>query len=606
MIRRGPRSFPRQEGNELQRLYRWVAVPAIASLLLSACSGGGETGQGASNQDVQISKDVPEGGTLRLVGSADVDFMDPAAMYATLSWFLARGVFRTLVTYPGDVTDLDAQNDLVPDLAKDLGRPNADNTQWTYTLKPGVTYGPALGNETVSGVTGEPIVCEDFKYAFERLFIDSVGSGYPFYYDDIEGVDGFSKGDADEISGIGCPSPDTIVFDLTEPVGDWDFRMAMPAASPVPRDAAEIYDAKDDSDYDKHVVATGPYYIEEWSPGERIQMKRNHEWDPGTDDVRHAYVDDVDWRMGFQNDIAIQKVVTNEYDVSLDIRPTAASLQNILGDPELSKRLIVEPDGCNRFIYMNTTVEPFDDQAVRAAVNVAIDRENLLRIMGGPTRGDIATSILPPGMEGSLSPDEFNPYETPNMAGDMERAKQMLADAGYPDGFDGELLMVGASAEPDDRLLESIRVDLENLGFSNIEAKPVASPNHYTQYYSIPDKNVAIGTSPGWCKDYNSAISFFDPLFKSSSILESGNSNFSEVDDPEMDRLIEEAETESNPQERIARWKEANRYATDQAYFVPWLWQKTAIMESDRVVNGYFFGFTANVDWVNVGVRPER
>src|SRR5687767_14323003 len=105
--------------------------------------------------------------------------------------------------------------------------------------------------------------------------MDSVGSGYPFYYDDLEGVDDFRKGEVDSISGIECPSSDRIVFKLTEPVGDWDFRMAMPATSPVPRAAAEKYDSKDDSEYDAHVVATGPYYISEWAPGERIQMERN-------------------------------------------------------------------------------------------------------------------------------------------------------------------------------------------------------------------------------------------------------------------------------------------------------------------------------------------
>ncbi|MGH2753747.1 MAG: ABC transporter substrate-binding protein [Actinomycetota bacterium] len=588
------------------RSQRSLGLLVVLGLVAGACSGGGDTsGRGTSNEDVQLSADVPQGGTLRLVGSADVDFMDPAAMYATLSWFLARGVFRTLVTYPGNVTDLDEQNELVPDLAASVGEPNADNSRWTYTLKPGVTYGPALGNESVSGVTGEPIVCEDFRYTFERLFVDAVGAGYPFYYDMIEGAEEFSNGDADEIAGIECPSPDTIVFNLTEPVGDWDFRMAMPAASPVPRGAAERYDTREDSNYDNHVVATGPYYIEEWEPAERITLARNPDWDPSTDEVRHAYVDAVDWRMGFENDVAIQSIVDDEYDVTLDIRPSGPALENVLSDPELTERLIVEPDGCNRFVYMNTTVEPFDDAAVRAAVNVAIDRENLLRIIGGSTRGEIATSILPPGIEGALGPEEFNPYETPNMAGDIERARQMLADAGYPDGFDGDLLMVGASGEPDARLLESVRVDLEALGFSDIEAKPVASPNHYTQYYSIPEKNVAIGTSPGWCKDYNSAVSFFDPLFRSSSILESGNNNFSEVDDPRLDGLIDEAAAESDPRERIEKWAEANRYATEQAYFVPWLWQNAAILQSSRVVNGYFFGFTANIDWVNVGVRSS-
>jgi peptide/nickel transport system substrate-binding protein len=455
----------------------------------------------------------------------------------------------------------------------------------------------------VPGVTGEEIVCEDFKYALERVFIPSVGGGYPFYYEIIEGAPEFADGKADEITGIECASDKEITFRLTEPAGDWPLRVAMPAASPVPQRYAEQFDKKKDSDYDKHVLATGPYFVSKWTPGELIQLQKNQEWSQDTDDVRSAYVDGVSWKLGFDNDVGVQKVLDGDYHFGLDVSPQGPALQRVVQDPELRQNMINEPSLCTRYLYMNTTVEPFDDIRVREAVNWAIDRANIKRLQGGPITGDIATSIIPPGMGGYLSPDEYNPFATEGMQGDMDKAKQLMADAGFANGYDKPILMVGASDPPHDKYAETVRSDLQELGFSNIEVKLPAFPNQYTQFYSIPDKNVAIGTSAGWCKDYNDAFTFMDPLFHGSNILQSGNQNYSELDDPELNQAIDEAAQLPPGSERDAAWEEANRMGTELAVWVPWSWDKETIIQSGDVVNAIYNTFFSHIDWVNVGIQ---
>lgn len=583
------------------KLLRLFAALLAFALIAAACGSDDDPGGGdlQRSEDVELPTDVPTGGTLRIAGVSDVDYMDPAAMYYTLSFFLSRGVFRTLVTYPGNVTDLQAQNELVPDLATDTGTSNDDFTSWTYTLKDGITYGPALGGEDVAGVTGEEIVCDDVKYGMERIFLDSVGGGYPFYYDILEGAGDYPK-KADEITGIVCEDDKTLTFNLSEPAGDWPFRLAMPATTPVPRAAAEKYDSKDDSDYDAHVVATGPYYIAEWTPGEQITLERNENWDTETDEARQAYVDSVDWKLGFDNDVGVQKILDGEFDMGLDVSPQAAQLENIVNDPELSKLLLTETSGCTRYLFLNTTIPPFDDQQVREAVNIGIDRANIKRVFGGPTTGPIATSIVPPGVDGHLTTEEYNPFETPDLAGDIETATQMLADSGAD--LSVPLKLVGASDPPHDKIFETVRQDLGNMGFTNISGKTPKFPNQYTQFYSVPDSETAIGSSAGWCKDYQSAFTFLDPLFHGDNILESGNQNYAEINDPTLNELIDTAAATPPGDEQTAAWEEANRYATETGVWIPWSWDEEIILESGNLVNAYYLGFHSHLDWVNVGV----
>lgn len=508
------------------------------------------------------------------------------------------------MTFPA-TEDPQARNEIVPDLATDTGTISDDGLSYTFTLKDNIKYGPALGGEDVDGVTGEEIVAADLKYGIERVFIPAVGGGYPFYYAVIEGAQDYADGKADEITGIETPDDKTIVFNLTQPVGDFPMRLAMSAATPVPQSYAEQWDKDKDSNYDSHVISSGPYYIAEWTPDEQITLERNEFWDPATDDVREAYVDTVDWKLGFDNDVGVQKVLDGEYDLGLDVNPQGPGLEQILNDPELKSRFINEVDPCTRYIFMNTQVEPFDNPKVREAVEYAIDRANLKTLFGGPVTGPVATSIIPEGLPGGLSTDEFDPFPSENLSGDMDKAKALMAEAGYPDGYDGEVLVVGASDPPHDKIAESVRADLEELGFSNLDVKTPAYPNQYTQFYQVPSRNVGIGTSAGWCSDFPDAGTFIEPLFNGDNISDSANQNYSLLDDPAINEEIQAALRVPLGPERDLAWEELNRKLSEMSLWVPWSWDTSKIVYGEGLRNVVYSNFFNQVDWVVAGVGHD-
>jgi peptide/nickel transport system substrate-binding protein len=560
-----------------------VAVLSIVALIGAACGGGEGAGPQEGTEQQRSETESPvlggslgsanEGGVMRFASIAGPDYMDPGAAYTvTFFAYIARGVFRTLVSFKGNTTDLQEQIQLAPDLAADLGQPNSDNTEWTYTLKDGIKFGPALGGEDIPGVTGEEITSADVKYAVERLFIESVQAGYPFYYDALEGVKEFQAGKANDISGIETPDDKTITFKLTKPLGDWDYRMAMPAVTPVPKKYASKFDSQKTSNYDEHVVASGPYYVETYVPDEQIVMKKSSQWDPATDEIRKGYLDEVQWKMGFDNDVCVRKVLDNDYDTAVDCSVEGAVLKEVVTTPELKERFFNLPIACTSYIFINTTVEPFDDPKVRQAMNLVVDKQQQLKVIGGSFRGDIASSILPPGMVGHLPTSEYNPFGSPQFSGDRDRAKQLLQEAGLAGGYHKKLLVVGDAAGAGPKQIESLRADLEAIGFDNLEIKQLNYPDYYTQYYEVPRTNTAMGMS-AWCEDYPSPVTFLEPLLYGPNIRPQANSNYSELDDPQVNKAIEDAAAVPIDEPQAAQaWESANKLATEAAAWVPLRW----------------------------------
>jgi peptide/nickel transport system substrate-binding protein len=594
--------------NRLTRLF--IALTCV-SLIAAAC-GGDDGGGGAAtdtseqrgqNESPVINPGEPsQGGTMRWSSIGDTDYMDPGQAYTvTFFTYIARGTLRTLTTFAGDTTDFAEQSTVTPDLAESLGEPNEDNTEWTYTIKDGVTFGPAIGGKDIPGVTGEQITSADIKYGVERLFLPSVGAGYSTYYEDIEGVKEFQAGKADEITGIETPDDKTIIFHLTQPLGDWDFRMAMPAVTAVPEKVAAPFDKTKDSDYDSSVVASGPYYVDSYTPGEEVIMKRNEEWDPATDENRKAYVDEIDWKQGFDNNVCVQKVIDNDYDTAVDCEPEGALLKEIATDPELKARFFNLPIACTSYLFINTTVEPFTDPKVREALNFAVDKEQQLKVLGGPFVGDVAGSILPPGMQGYLPISDYDPFDSADPVGDPDKAKELLKGTAAEGGWDKELLLVGDASGAGPKQIESLRADLQAIGFSNFEVKTLNYPDYYTQYYQVPDTNTPLGFS-AWCEDYPSPVTFLKPLLYGPNILPQGNSNYSELDDPEVNAAIEEAE-KSVGEEAVGLWEEANKLATESAAWVPLRWYLDRDVGSENLVNGYWNQYYSGIDWVNIGVQ---
>jgi peptide/nickel transport system substrate-binding protein len=523
-------------------------------------------------------------------------------MYSNISWFLARGVFRTLTTYPDPEVDA---SELVGDLATDTGTPNEDATQWSYTLREGITFGPSIGGRRVQGVTGRPITCADVKNGVERIFEPSVGAGYPFYYDVIEGADAYHSGDASEITGIECRDDRSVVFHLVEPAADWPLRMAMPATSPVPRSVSKRSDLGPASKYASKVVFTGPYVVAERKPGRSLRLERNPEWDRATDMARAAAFEGVDWTLGLTGDEGIKRTIGGDFDLALDLPARGTRLERIVSDPQLLPRLVNEGEGCTRYLFLNTEVAPFDDPLVRRAVAFAVDRANLKRIFGGPVTGPVATSVIPPGLAGHLPASEYEPFPSEALAGDLDKAKRLMARAGYPDGYSKPVRIVGGASPPLNRIFDSVAADLRRLGFSHLVPLQPPSSEEFSKYYARPSSQTAIGTSGGWCKDYPDPYSFVVPVLTKDGIQPTGSRNYANLTDPQLEAAVDAA-SETEPDAAARLWERVNRLATETAAWIPWSWDESSIVLGPRLKKAHYTPFLAQIDWVNASIKRAR
>src|SRR5699024_1211581 len=184
-----------------------------------------------------------------------------------------------------------------------------------------------------------------------------------------------------------------------------------------------------------------------------------------------------------------------------------------------------ETSSSNPYIVYNT-VSPNNNNAmqkpkVRKAISYALNRDNLIQVLGGPKLNVPLSHVLPKIILGS---EDFNLYEY-----DPEKAKKLLAEAGYPNGFTVKFLYRNAS-EGSRKSFQTIQQDLSKVG---IKVKGVPSPDadFYTKYLQVPDvakRGVWDLSLAGWGADWygNSALSYFKPLFSGKGSFPPTGSNF--------------------------------------------------------------------------------
>ena len=390
----------------MKRYLQVLALVGVLTLVAAACggddNGGGATGSTATG--ASGAQEVTPGGTFNAALLSDVTAgFDPQKEYYAVAWAFYRCCLaRTLMSY--DPNDPDSTH-LVPDLAAADPEISADGLTWVFTIKDGVTYGPPY--EDVE------ITAQDFIRAFEREGTPEVAAGYYFYYLDTEsqgGIVGFSdfyNGKADSISGLVAVDDKTLEIHLNRPAGDLGYRLAMPATAPIPEGASENHV----DDYGRYLVSSGPYMFEGseqitdstpapgYQPGKSITLVRNPSWSADTDPIRKAYVDEIDAAIGGTAEDNQNKIDAGELDIEYDGIPPAEAIRRYTTDPELQDQIFVNSSDGVRFLWMNLAVPPFDDLAVRRAINFAIDRDGLRRLRGGETVGDIATHMIIPSLE---------------------------------------------------------------------------------------------------------------------------------------------------------------------------------------------------------------
>src|SRR6201991_1556700 len=576
-----------------------ATVIAALSLGVAACGGSdNESGSGnAKGSDstaaTKVKEGAKQGGKLTVLWTGDVDHIDCGQTYYQMGNFICNATQKQLYAYK---PDNGAQ--MVPALADGDPQVSADGKTVTVKIKAGVKYSPPYDKEVTSA---------DIKYAIERGFFNSVAAGFTqSYYADLEGAKiGVKPGT--EIPGITTPDPTTVVFKFTRAVGGVmaSGALAYGATAPVPKAYASKFDAKSPSTYGENQLSTGPYMIENdpsgkavgYEPGKRIHLVRNPNWDKSLD-FKPAYLDEIDNLEGNDDPgVASRRILTGQSMINGDFSPLPENLKDAYENRK--DQLVLIPSGGGRWISMNTTIKPFDTLDVRKAVIAGFDRNALILTRGGKLVGDPGTHILPPGMAGFEEAGGAKGFDLDFISPDGKPLPDVSAShfkkAGYASGkYEGKekILMVGSNAGVAAKTAESAKQQLENMGF-NIQLRLVQQQTMYTKYCNTPDAKVAICPNVGWLKDFADGQTMLDPTFNGKNILEQGNSNWPQLNDPTINKAMDDAELLPK-EERPAAWAAIDKQVTEQAGVVPWIWDKQPLIQSANV-NGV--ASISNAQW---------
>ncbi|WP_159945596.1 MULTISPECIES: ABC transporter substrate-binding protein [unclassified Nocardiopsis] len=576
-----------------KRTLGFVALGAAASILLSACGGGDTGGESASgNTFDQGSTEVVNpsdatGGTLRYAIAGDFDSTDPANTYYAFNWNFSRYYARTLLAFnpePGEHA-----TDLVPDLAEALPEPNDDFTEWTVKIQEGLKY-----------EDGSEITAEDIKYGIARAnFNGGVFSEGPQYFaahldqdehNVYEGSDPLAGFDS-----IETPDDYTLVFHLKDSFSEFPNVLTQPQTAPVPieADRGELYQ--------EHVISSGPYKFDgNYEPGVKLHLERNEHWDPETDPIRRALPDRIEVEIGVNQDEIDERLVNGELDVDLagtGVGP--AMFSRLQGDESVQGNLDNPYSGALRYVNIHTPI--IEDVACRQAIMYAANRDSMWRAWGGTKGGDIATNLLPPAIPGSNPDSDLYPSE--DNKGDLEAAKAKLEECGEADGFETNIA-VRAEREKDVQTAEALQESLAQIGIK-AEIKTFPSADFFGQYAGSQDyvreNNIGLSVS-GWGPDWPTGYGFASKITHGDAIMETGNFNTAELDDPEVNALWDQALQTEDPEERASIYEQIDTLVMENAAILPVVFDKVLLYRSDELTNVYYQPAYMMYDYMALGV----
>ncbi|WP_443063290.1 ABC transporter substrate-binding protein [Streptomyces sp. NBC_00445] len=574
-----------------------IAAIGTVSLVLSGCSKADDkengndksAGANAATKGVVNASDA-KGGTVTYEYSDVPDSFDPGNTYYAYMYNLSRLYARPLMTFKPAAGE--AGNELLPDLASAPGEPSDGGKTWTYKLREGLKY-----------EDGTPITSKDVKYAVERSnFARDVLSLGPNYFQQfLEGGDKYKgpyKDKSDKgLASIETPDDTTIVFKLNRAFQEFDYLVATPQTAPVPK-------AKDTGvDYVKKVVSSGSYKFESYQEGKQVVLVRNENWDAKTDPLRKQYPDKIVVKLKVNAETIDQDVMAGK---AIDLGGTgvqAATQAKVVNSAD--QKASTDNTFGGRLVYMaiNTKLAPFDKLECRKAVEYAVDKVSVQTALGGPIRGDIATTVLPPDIPGYEKSDL---YASPGNKGDVAKAKEQLTACGTTS------IKTNISARSDRPAeIDAATAIIDSLKKVGIDAtlKQYPSGKYFTDAAGVPtfNKKQNIGLHMmQWGADWPSGYGFEQQILHGDAIGASGNTNLSQLDNAEINSLLEKAIATEDEAERNSLYAEIDKKTMEEAALVPLTYFKVLLYRPANFTNLVSTAaFSGQYDYLNIGTTQK-
>jgi peptide/nickel transport system substrate-binding protein len=466
------------------------------------------------------AKPAKTGGTLKIGVNQDVVGLDPHLTNATASYRVLENVYSGLLRF-------NEKLEIQPDLATEYTA--TDPTTYTFKLRKGVKFH-----------NGREMKAEDVKYSLNRIKDPATASP--------------RAGQFDAVASIETPDDYTVVIKLKQPFAPLLSTLADVTNVIVPKEVVDANGGK----LDKVAVGTGPYKLTEYVPNTRIKLDKNPDYYiPGK-----PYLDTIIFQPIPDDTARSTAVRTGAVDMVEYYPPKDLAL--IKGDSKITT--YGDANNNVRFLAFNLKVKPFDNPKVRQAIAYAVDRQQVLEaaINGAGT----------PLNAGPFLPSFWPGLQTPIYKQDLNKAKQLLTEAGYPNGFTAKL-----KNTPTYSFLGNagivVQEQLKAVGI-NFEIVPLEWSVFLKDYLN---------------KDFEAVVSgysgFVDPHRDLDGTYVTGRqNNFMSYSNPDFDKLIAQAATISDQGQRAKLYQEAQTILANDAPMV-FLYAANQYEAAQSYVKGY-------------------
>ncbi|MFD1363470.1 glutathione ABC transporter substrate-binding protein [Lentibacillus salinarum] len=518
------------------RKFVWLFSLIVAiALILAACAGDGEPDEGAeSGSDAAGEGDAvsESGGDLTIAIGSDVVTLSSHGANDIPSSNVQENIYETL-------TEMDENQEIQPGLAEDWEE--VDDTTRDFYLREGITFHD-----------GAELTADVVKMNFDRLMDEDIGSPRAFLVEAVESVE--------------VQDDYTVRFNLEYAYAPLLAHLAhngtaIMSPEVIEEDYAQMEEGGDvDSYINQNAAGTGPFEFEEWTPGESVVLTRYDDyWG------ENAKLDSVTFKVVEEQSTRLAELETGTSDVADAVGPN--NLSRVEGMPDAS--LLQEPSISLSYIGFNVKKEPFDDKRVRQAISMAVDKEEIIEgIYNGV--GIPATKPLAPSMFG-------NDESVEGLEHDPEQAQELLAEAGYEDGFETTIWTNDNEQRVD--IAVTVQSQLEDIGI-DVEIEELEW-GAYLERTANGEHDMFV---LGWSNATADADYGMYPLYHSSQHGDPGNQTF--LDNEGVDELLEEARRETDPDAREELYSEAQELLVEQAPMI-YLHHKEFLLGVDDSVKNF-------------------
>jgi len=480
----------------------------------------------------------PAQNILRYAITTEPTTFDPALVRDGPTIDMLFHVFEGLVQW-------DENNRVRPNLAESWSV-SEDGRTYTFTLKKGVRFH-----------NGREVTAEDFKYSIERACDPELASPVSAtYLNDIVGALDKLNRKAQEVKGVEVVDKYTLRITIDHPKAYFLAKLTYPTAYVVCREAIEQngdeVNGKRLRINERCAVGTGPFKMTQYVPGSKVVLEANKEYHAGApklDGIERPIVLDASTRHAMYERGDLDIVDVQKGDLLRDQQ-----------DPVLSKELRTFERAAVFYLGLNQNAfAPFKDRRVRLALAYATDKDAIVKValMGVPQK---ANGIIPPGVLGYDPSFQGIPYEP-------EKARQLLAEAGYPNGKGFPTLTLTFREKTPDlrRAAEMIKEQYRKELGINVELREM----EWGAFLDALDRKELPFVHLRWMADYLDAQNFLSVLLRT-GVPENvvGYSN------PRFDALCDAADKEQDEQKRIQLYREAERIAVQDVPWIPIYFQR--------------------------------